>query len=62
MANVTFIPARPQLGNNVKQAEKPKLRVAAYCRVSTDSMNRQRAMKLKLNTIQSLLKQIQNGH
>lgn len=37
MANVTFIPARPQLGNNVKQAEKPKLRVAAYCRVSTDS-------------------------
>ncbi len=37
MANVTFIPARPQLRNNVKQAKKPKLRVAAYCRVSTDS-------------------------
>ena len=37
MANVTFIPARRQVGNTVKQAEKPKLRVAAYCRVSTDS-------------------------
>lgn len=37
MANVTIIPARRQVGNNVKQAEQPKLRVAAYCRVSTDS-------------------------
>ncbi len=37
MGNVTFIPARKQLGNNIKKAEKPKLRVAAYCRVSTDS-------------------------
>lgn len=31
------IPAKPQVGNNIKQSEKPKLRVAAYCRVSTDS-------------------------
>lgn len=31
------IPATPQVGNNIKQSEKPKLRVAAYCRVSTDS-------------------------
>ena len=37
MANVTFIPAKRQVGNNIKKAEKPKLRVAAYCRVSTDS-------------------------
>jgi len=37
MANVTIIPARRQVGNNVKQAEQPKLRVAAYCRVSTSS-------------------------
>lgn len=37
MANVTIIPARRQVGNNVKHAEQPKLRVAAYCRVSTDS-------------------------
>ena len=37
MGNITIIPARRQMGNNVKQAEKPKLRVAAYCRVSTDT-------------------------
>ena len=37
MANVMFIPARPQVGNTVKKSEQPKLRVAAYCRVSTDS-------------------------
>ena len=34
---VMVIPARRQVGNNIKAAEKPKLRVAAYCRVSTDS-------------------------
>ena len=32
-----LIPARPKAGNNVTNTEKPKLRVAAYCRVSTDS-------------------------
>ena len=37
MGNVMVIPARRQVGNNIKKSEKPKLRVAAYCRVSTDS-------------------------
>ncbi len=38
MGNVMVIPARRQVGNNSrKQDAKPKLRVAAYCRVSTDS-------------------------
>lgn len=37
MGNVMVIPAKRQIGNNIKKAEKPKLRVAAYCRVSTDS-------------------------
>ena len=37
MGNVMVIPARRQVGNNVKRSEKPKLRGAAYCRVSTDS-------------------------
>ena len=34
-----LIPARRQVGSNArkKEEEKPKLRVAAYCRVSTDS-------------------------
>lgn len=37
MGNVMVIPARRQVGNTVKQSEQLKLRVAAYCRVSTDS-------------------------
>lgn len=37
-SNITVIPARRRVGNTVKkQKEQPKLRVAAYCRVSTDS-------------------------
>ncbi len=35
--NVTVIPARQRMGGGIKKEEKPKLRVAAYCRVSTDS-------------------------
>lgn len=35
--NVMVIPARKRVGNNKKEDERPKLRVAAYCRVSTDS-------------------------
>lgn len=35
--NITVIPARKRVGNTVTAEEKPKLRVAAYCRVSTDS-------------------------
>lgn len=34
---VTMIPARRRVGNMVREEERPKLRVAAYCRVSTDS-------------------------
>ena len=39
MGNVMLIPARRQVGNNARKQEEenPKLRVAAYCRVSTDS-------------------------
>ena len=36
MKNVTVIPAR-KLTNSVPMALQKKLRVAAYCRVSTDS-------------------------
>ena len=36
-ANVTVIPARYHAVSQEKDEGKPKLRVAAYCRVSTDS-------------------------
>ena len=35
--NVTVIPAIQRIGNNKNSESKPKIRVAAYCRVSTDS-------------------------
>lgn len=35
--SITVIPARRRVGNTVNKEVKPKLRVAAYCRVSTDS-------------------------
>lgn len=35
--NVMVIPARRRVGNTVQAEDRPKLRVAAYCRVSTDS-------------------------
>ena len=34
---VTMLPAKKRIGNTVKQEDKKRLRVAAYCRVSTDS-------------------------
>lgn len=35
--SITVLPARKNAGSANKDEEKPKLRVAAYCRVSTDS-------------------------
>lgn len=35
--NITVIPARKRVGNTVNREVKPKLKVAAYCRVSTES-------------------------
>ena len=36
MAKVTEIPAKKQIGSLAQKKEVRKLRVAAYCRVSTD--------------------------
>ena len=35
--NITVIPARKRVGNTAAAEQRPKLRVAAYCRVFTDS-------------------------
>ena len=37
MATVTMIPARQRVGSRKKEDSAPKLRVAAYCRVSTET-------------------------
>ena len=37
MAKVIMIPATQQMGSRRSKEEAPQIRVAAYCRVSTDS-------------------------
>ena len=37
MATVTFIPARPRANNGTSTEKVQKIRVAAYCRVSTET-------------------------
>ena len=37
MATITMIPAKKKIGSRARQEEIPKIRVAAYCRVSTDT-------------------------
>lgn len=37
MASITMIPAKKRIGGRVVQDETSKTRVAAYCRVSTDT-------------------------
>ena len=61
MGNVMVIPARRQVGNNVKKADQPKLRVAAYCRVSTDSDEQETSYEAQVNVVSAksgLIRQI----
>ena len=46
---ITMIPARKRVGSQDKtQEEKPKLRVAAYCRVSTDSEEQESSYEMQV--------------
>ena len=51
MGNVMVIPARRQVGNTVKQSAQKKLRVAAYCRVSTDSEEQETSYEAQVTQI-----------
>lgn len=49
MSSVMIIPAKRNVGNNVRNSEAPKLRVAAYCRVSTDSDEQETSYETQVN-------------
>lgn len=49
MSSVMIIPAKRHVGNTVKTSEAPKLRVAAYCRVSTDSDEQETSYETQVN-------------
>ena len=56
MGNVMVIPAKRQVGNTVKQSEQKKLRVAAYCRVSTDSDEQETSYEAQVTNWQAYLR------
>ena len=62
MGNVMVIPAKRQVGNNIKKAEKPKLRVAAYCRVSTDSDEQATSYDAQVEHYTEFIQKNRNGN
>ena len=54
--NVTVIPARARVGNNQETESKTKLRVAAYCRVSTDSEEQASSYEVQIEHYTSYIK------
>ena len=55
--NVMVIPARRRLGDTVPAEERPKLRVAAYCRVSTDSDEQATSYEAQVEHYTAFIKQ-----
>ena len=63
MGNVMVIPAKRQIGNTGrKQDAKPKLRVAAYCRVSTDSDEQATSYEAQVEHYTEYIKKNLNGN
>ena len=63
MGNVMVIPARRQVGNTARQQDdKPKLRVAAYCRVSTDSDEQATSYEAQVEHYTEFIQKTPNGN
>ena len=54
--NVTVIPAIKRVGNNKNSESKPKIRVAAYCRVSTDSEEQASSYEIQIEHYTNYIK------
>ena len=54
--NVTVIPARKRMGSITNAAQIQKIRVAAYCRVSTDSEEQESSYETQVNHYTSYIK------
>lgn len=59
--SITLIPARRRVGNTVTKEEKPKLRVAAYCRVSTDSEEQASSYDTQVEHYTAFIKRVMSG-
>lgn len=60
--NVVIIPAMKRSGNNGNKDEIPKLRVAAYCRVSTDSEEQSSSYDVQIEHYTEFIKKKNEGH
>lgn len=60
--NVTVIPAIKRVGNNKTSESKPKIRVAAYCRVSTDSEEQASSYEIQIEHYTNYIKKTRNGN
>lgn len=59
--SITVIPARRRVGNTVNKEVKPKLRVAAYCRVSTDSDEQATSYDAQVEHYSNFIQKMRNG-
>ena len=59
--NVTVIPAIKRVGNNKTSESKPKIRVAAYCRVSTDSEEQASSYEIQIEHYTNYIKKNKEG-
>ncbi|MBO4378935.1 MAG: recombinase family protein, partial [Clostridia bacterium] len=56
MKNMTVIPAKPQKGNAAAKVEVKRLRVAAYCRVSTDNEEQASSYEAQIQHYEEFIK------
>lgn len=61
MPKVTTIPPRKQRNHAVASQETRKIRVAAYCRVSTDTEEQATSYQAQLHIMRKLFTGIRNG-
>jgi len=56
MKNMTVIPPKPQKGNVAAKEEVKRLRVAAYCRVSTDNEKQASSYEVQIQHYEEFIK------
>lgn len=56
MKNMTVIPPKPQKGNSAAKEEVQRLRVAAYCRVSTDNEEQASSYEAQIQHYEEFIK------
>ena len=56
MKNMTVIPSKPQKGNSAAKEEVQRLRVAAYCRVSTDNEEQASSYEAQIQHYEEFIK------